>query len=78
MKILILGSSGFVGRNMYEHFNDRYDVQAPKHNELDVTIESDVYAYLKKNTFDVVINALDVRNNDNCYFEQRMRMYANL
>lgn len=48
MKILILGSSGFVGRNMYEYFNDKYDVKAPKHNELDVAIENDVYTYLKK------------------------------
>lgn len=79
MKILILGASGFIGRNMYEFFiKQGFYVDAPSHNKLDVLDGNNVATILKKNHYDVVVNALDSKISNNSYFEDRLRMYCNL
>lgn len=77
-KILVLGKSGFIGRNVVEYFSEKYDVMTPSHQELDVLDERVLFQYLSKGNFDIVINALDVRDASNNYFEQRIRMFINL
>lgn len=56
--ILILGSSGFIGRNLKEYFQEHtsYHVKAPNHSELDLLQESAVKRYLKANPADVVFH----------------------
>ena len=77
-KILLLGSSGFVGKNLYEYLKNReYSIDSPKHCDLDVLNESEVLKCLKK-YYDIVINALDRNGNDKNYFENRLRMFQNL
>lgn len=78
VKILLLGSSGFIGKNLKEQLCDKYDINSPSHEILDVTNEEAVKSILTRENYDVVINALDIRNGDSYYFEQRLRMYANL
>jgi UDP-glucose 4-epimerase len=59
-KILIIGASGFIGKNIYEYLNsekDRYDVYIPSSSELDATDEVAVNGFLKQNYFDVIIHA---------------------
>ncbi len=77
-KILIMGATGFIGKNLYEFLFDRYDVLAPKREELDILDEKKVYSYIKNNNFDIIINALDIRDTDNLYFEHRLRMFLNI
>lgn len=78
-QILLLGSSGFVGKNLYEYLNNRsYSIDSPRHCELDVLSEIDVLKYLRKKQYDVVINALDRNGKENNYFESRLRMFQNL
>lgn len=78
-KILLLGSSGFIGSNLKEFLvNKNYDIDIPTHEELDVLYEENVYFYLKKNKYDIIINALDGGSIDNNYFENRFRMFQNL
>lgn len=77
-KILILGGSGFVGKNMCEYFQGKYDIIAPTHQQLDILDERAVFACLSKGNFDVVINALDIRDGSIDYFEKRLRMFTNL
>lgn len=57
-KILILGSSGFIGRNLKEYFlrDTEYEVEAPGHSELDLLNESAVREYLEQNPADVVFH----------------------
>lgn len=83
-KILILGTSGFVGRNLKEYlsqFIDEYILQTPSSKELNLLNEKDVKNYLSDNYFDVVINAAvcnPIRGNsiDNqTELEQDLRMY---
>ncbi len=78
MKILILGSAGFIGKNIQEYFEDKYEIVAPSHQELDVLDENAIFQCLSKGNFDIVINALDVRDGSIDYFEKRLRMFTNL
>ena len=78
-QILLLGSSGFVGKNLYEYLKNRdYSIDSPSHCDLDVLLETDALKYLKKKRYDVVINALDRNGKENNYFENRLRMFQNL
>ncbi|HPS21088.1 MAG TPA: NAD-dependent epimerase/dehydratase family protein [Candidatus Omnitrophota bacterium] len=57
MKMLITGTTGFVGRNLKEYFQARsYDLFCPKRLELNLLDSDAVYAYLEKHKFDVVIH----------------------
>jgi GDP-L-fucose synthase len=57
MKLLILGSNGFVGRNLVEQLSKGdYDILAPKRDTLDLVDQDAVEEYLKVNRPDVVIN----------------------
>ena len=77
-KILLLGQSGFIGQNLLEYFQEKYDIIAPTHQQLDVLDERAVIDCLSKANFDIVINALDVRDGSIDYFEKRLRMFTNL
>ncbi|MDF2944236.1 MAG: WcaG [Herbinix sp.] len=77
-KLLILGSTGFIGKNMYDYFKDKYLVYAPMKIQLDALSEINIYEHLSKNYYDVIINALDIREFNQYYLEHRLRMYTNL
>ncbi|MCM1256284.1 MAG: NAD-dependent epimerase/dehydratase family protein [Roseburia sp.] len=57
-KILILGSKGFIGRNLKEYFlrSGDFKVLAPTHQELDLLDVCAVKEYLEKNPIDVVFH----------------------
>ena len=55
-KILLTGSSGFIGSNVLPFLKDRYEVYAPKRNELDVRNPAQVGNYLSENRFDVIVH----------------------
>jgi len=62
MKILITGGSGFVGRNVKEHLEERIskgediEITAPTSRELDCVDEEAVAGLLKEKHFDLVLN----------------------
>lgn len=84
-KILLIGSSGFIGRNLYDYLiskTNKYEIYAPSSNNLDVTDENKVEEYLKQTYFDVVIHcAVYNGNKDNCnnlddkMLENSLRMF---
>lgn len=83
MKILITGTGGFIGRNLFEYLAPRHCVLAPRSRELDLLDDGSVRDYLVANPVDVVIhaagkpghrNAKDPRN----VFYADCRMYFNL
>lgn len=55
-KILLTGSSGFVGSNVLPFLEKQYSVYAPPRKELDVRNAKQVKSYLKKNNFDIVLH----------------------
>lgn len=78
IKTLILGASGFIGKNIKEFWGKYYEVDAPTHHELDVLVEDEVRRCLENNSYDAVINALDNNSTNEKYFENRLRMFCNL
>lgn len=78
MNILILGASGFIGRNLLEYLKNDYNVISPMHKELDILDETKLSCFLQKGNFDIVINALDYSIKNNDFFENRLRMFCNL
>lgn len=80
MKILLIGRTGFVGRNMLESLSthEGYEIDAPSHAELDALHERAVFERLMAGNYDVVLNCLDRHGAaDAIYAEERLRAYHN-
>ena len=83
-KILITGSSGFIGRNLKEYLEKKYDVSAPSSAELNLLDAKAAEDYLKKNRFDEIIHAAVyrvTRNSDKdpqLDISNNLRMFFNL
>lgn len=45
--ILLLDKTGFIGQNMLDFFENKYNLLYPNHQELDVLDEVEVAQYLK-------------------------------
>lgn len=59
-KILIVGSNGFMGRNLKEYLDKEknlYEIYAPTSNEFDVSDQQAVKEQLEKQYYDVIIHA---------------------
>ncbi|MFA6533453.1 MAG: NAD(P)-dependent oxidoreductase [Patescibacteria group bacterium] len=54
--VFITGARGFIGRNLTEQLDKKYNLLTPGHKELDLLDEKAVENYFKKNKIDVVIN----------------------
>lgn len=54
--IFITGAGGFIGRNLKEKFEKKYNLLTPGHKELDLLNEKAVDNFFKRNKIDVVIN----------------------
>ena len=75
MKILITGTNGFVGRNLKEYFQDRYEnVYCPKRAQLNLLDFKAVSEYLETNRFDVVIHCGITLTS----VEENLKMYFNI
>jgi len=56
-KILLTGSTGFIGKNLKEYLEPRYELYAPPRKELELTDKEAVKDYLCSHPVDVVIHA---------------------
>lgn len=58
MKLLVLGSNGFVGKNLVRQFSaSGHTVLSPKRQDLDLVNQDATQAYLQEQRPDVVINS---------------------
>lgn len=55
-KVLLTGSSGFMGSNILPFLKKRYHVYAPKRNQLDVRDSIQVKKYLEEEQFDFIVH----------------------
>lgn len=84
-KILITGSTGFVGRNVKEYLekNPNYRIYAPVSRELDCIDETAVQEYLEENRFDYVLHfavygdGIDKSKDGTKVLEYNLRMFLN-
>lgn len=65
-KILITGSSGFLGCRLAYYLRDRYELLLPTHSELNVSREEAVKAYLEEHLPDVVVHCAAHSNTGYC------------
>lgn len=85
MKILITGSTGFVGRNVKEYLESKetYQIYTPTSKELDCLDEQAVSEYLKKHRFDYVLHfavygdGIDKSKDGTKIVEYNLRMFLN-
>lgn len=84
MKILLTGSSGFIGRNFIEQFEGKFDIFAPSHQELDLLNANSVENFLKEHCFDAIIHTANTNNTRNKSvtpyesLDGNLRMFFNL
>jgi len=80
--LLITGGSGFIGKNIKEHFNEAYNVLSPSHQELDLLSEQSVYDYFHTHNINYVIHCaatgLSRKKKIKNIVTDNTRMYFNL
>lgn len=82
--ILITGSGGFIGKNLKEFLQDRYNLFTPRSFELNLLDENAIKEYLAKNEIDIVIHsaAYGARISENDLMEEvgqkNILMFQNL
>ncbi len=81
--ILITGGSGFVGRNLKEHFLSKYTIYSPTHQDLELTNDKKVEKFFQKNKIDIVIHGANVGGTRNTVQSDdivpiNLRMFLNL
>lgn len=65
IKILVTGSTGFLGRNIKEQFDSDFEIFTPSHQELDLLNTNGIENFLKKHCFDIVIHTANTNNTRN-------------
>lgn len=65
-KILITGSSGFLGSRIAYYLKEKYDLLLPTHSELNVSYEGAVNAYMQEHCPEVVIHCAALSNTWYC------------
>ncbi|MBQ0061030.1 MAG: SDR family oxidoreductase [Bacteroidales bacterium] len=65
-KILITGSSGFLGSRLAYYLKEKYELLLPSHAELNVSREEAVRAYMEENRPEVVLHCAALSNTWYC------------
>jgi len=82
-RLLITGSSGFIGRNLCEQLAPRYEILAPKRQELDLLDDEAVRRYLRQHPVDAVVHSATTPGHRNAapvsnLAYRNLRMFFNL
>ncbi len=56
MRLLVTGSTGFIGRNLVDRISGQYTLYTPGHAELDLLNQEAVLAYVQENRIDVIVH----------------------
>jgi UDP-glucose 4-epimerase len=75
MRVLITGSTGFIGRNLKEYFQERgYQINCPGRADLNLLDSDAIREYFTRNSIDVVIHCGITLTS----VEENLKMYFNL
>ena len=83
MKILLTGSTGFLGSYLKTFLTSQHEIVAPTHKELDLSDPIAVGVYFTQEYFDVVIHSAvagreQVQSNNHDIVDQNLQMFFNL
>ncbi len=65
-KMLITGSSGFLGSRIADFYGEKYEIIAPTHAQMDITDEVSVFAYFEEHKPDVAVHCAAVSDVGQC------------
>lgn len=65
-KMLITGTSGFLGSRIADFYKEKYEIIAPTHAQMDITDEESVHAYFEEHKPDVVVHCAAVSDVGQC------------
>lgn len=65
-KLLITGSSGFLGSRLALYYKDKYELLLPTHSELNVSREEAVMSYMEQFQPDIVLHCAALSNTWYC------------
>ena len=85
INILLLGGSGFIGKNVIEYFSNfnNINLDYPASSKLNILNEHEVFEFLKTKHYDIVLNfalyidLVDKNKDYNRILEYNLRMYYN-
>ena len=83
-KVLMVGGTGFIGRNIIGFLKECCDLVAPPRSELNLLDEKTVREYIYNNKIEIVINLANpnpIKNpldDQNTMFEDSIRIFLNL
>ena len=80
-KILITGSSGFIGRNLKEKLPPKDQLFTPSHKQLDLLKENKVEKYINDNNIKYIIHTAKVgglrgRDNKETFFKNLQMFFS--
>lgn len=81
--IFITGSSGFIGKNIHQSLEEKYNIIAPTHKELELLNHDQVKKFFNENDIDYVIHCANIggtRKSGNIpnVAEKNIRIFFNL
>lgn len=81
--VLLLGGSGFIGKNIIDQLSNKYNIISPTHRELNLLDRENVDKYFSNNPAKYMIYAVNVggKRNDNVTFgilENNLKMFFNV
>lgn len=56
MKVLITGGNGYIAKNLYDAFKDKYDVTSITRQDFDLTDSFETLKYFSNKYFDIVVH----------------------
>lgn len=65
-KMLITGTSGFLGSRIADFYKKEYEIVAPTHAQMDITDEASVFAYFDEHRPDLVVHCAAVSDVGQC------------
>ncbi len=65
-KILVTGTSGFLGSRIAQYYKEKYEVISPSHSDMDITDEQSVKNYFNLSRPDIVVHCAAMSNVAEC------------